>query len=120
MAQLSHPITGIHSQLACFTCIAETWSIGRRITWDSFNSSNFFGSRKAHLRYSRCLSMASSSSRSLAETGKKSKKVWMWTKNKQVMTAAVERGWNTFIFSPQQRQLANDWSFQSLLWLCVW
>ncbi|KAM7278239.1 hypothetical protein ACFE04_005373 [Oxalis oulophora] len=39
-----------------------------------------------------------------------SKKVWIWTQNKHVMTAAVERGWNTFIFSPHQRSLATDWS----------
>jgi hypothetical protein len=36
--------------------------------------------------------------------------VWIWTKNKQVMTAAVERGWNTFIFPSNFPQLANDWS----------
>ncbi|KAM7510009.1 hypothetical protein LguiB_008884 [Lonicera macranthoides] len=38
------------------------------------------------------------------------KEVWIWTENKQVMTTAVERGWNTFIFSPHSRDLANDWS----------
>ncbi|KAK4794661.1 hypothetical protein SAY86_012655 [Trapa natans] len=36
------------------------------------------------------------------------KKVWIWTENKNVMTAAVERGWNTFLFSC--RELADDWS----------
>lgn len=36
------------------------------------------------------------------------KKVWIWTEDKQVMTAAVERGWNTFLFSC--RELADDWS----------
>lgn len=49
------------------------------------------------------------------ETGKRSKKVWIWTNNKQVMTAAVERGWNTFVFSSHHRQLAHDWSCQSPL-----
>lgn len=44
------------------------------------------------------------------EAGKRSKKVWIWTNNKQVMTAAVERGWNTFVFSSHHRQLAHDWS----------
>ncbi|EXB94290.1 3-dehydroquinate synthase [Morus notabilis] len=39
-----------------------------------------------------------------------SKRVWIWTENKQVMTAAVERGWNTFIFSPESRKLSDDWS----------
>ncbi|XP_027922409.1 uncharacterized protein LOC114180312 isoform X2 [Vigna unguiculata] len=44
------------------------------------------------------------------ETGKRSKKVWIWTTNKQVMTAAVERGWNTFVFPSHHRQLAQEWS----------
>lgn len=39
-----------------------------------------------------------------------SKRVWVWTENKEVMTAAVERGWNTFVFSPESRQLSSDWS----------
>ncbi|PPD95545.1 hypothetical protein GOBAR_AA36068 [Gossypium barbadense] len=39
-----------------------------------------------------------------------SKKVWIWTENSQVMTAAVERGWDTFIFSSQNQGLANEWS----------
>ncbi|KAF9601891.1 hypothetical protein IFM89_023955 [Coptis chinensis] len=38
------------------------------------------------------------------------KLVWIWTTNRQVMTAAVERGWNTFIFTSQNRDLANEWS----------
>ncbi|KAG9159880.1 hypothetical protein Leryth_005637 [Lithospermum erythrorhizon] len=41
---------------------------------------------------------------------KKKKSVWIWTLNKDVMTAAVERGWNTFIFSPDQRPLAIEWA----------
>lgn len=56
-------------------------------------------------------SMSSSSWTPLEDSGnKKSKKVWIWTKNKQVMTAAVERGWNTFIFPSNLPHLANDWS----------
>lgn len=38
------------------------------------------------------------------------KLVWIWTENKEVMTAAVERGWNTFIFPKNCRDLAADWS----------
>ncbi|GAU47553.1 hypothetical protein TSUD_284200, partial [Trifolium subterraneum] len=59
-----------------------------------------------------CSSMSSSSSWTPFEDtdNKKSKKVWIWTKNKEVMTAAVERGWNTFIFPSNFTQLANDWS----------
>ncbi|KAI3726088.1 hypothetical protein L1987_65885 [Smallanthus sonchifolius] len=47
---------------------------------------------------------------------KKKKEVWIWTENKQVMTAAVERGWNTFIFSSLHRQLATDWSAIALIY----
>ncbi|KAI3768619.1 hypothetical protein L2E82_19449 [Cichorium intybus] len=46
---------------------------------------------------------------------KKKKEVWIWTENKQVMTAAVERGWNKFIFSSIHRQLATDWSSIALI-----
>lgn len=69
------------------------------------------------LRLNPFSSMASSYSSltSSEEKGKKSKKVWIWTKNKQVMTAAVERGWNTFLFPSHHSQLANDWSCISLL-----
>ena len=42
-----------------------------------------------------------------AEEGKKS--VWMWTKSKDVMTASIERGWDTFIFTPETRHLCEEW-----------
>ncbi|EYU34096.1 hypothetical protein ABFS82_08G021300 [Erythranthe guttata] len=44
------------------------------------------------------------------------KKVWVWTEKKEVMTAAVERGWNTFIFPHHFRELAADWSSIALLY----
>ncbi|WVZ14915.1 hypothetical protein V8G54_012481 [Vigna mungo] len=56
-------------------------------------------------------SSSSPSRTSWDETGKRSKRVWIWTTNKQVMTAAVERGWNTFVFPPHHRQLAQEWSY---------
>ncbi|XP_070041729.1 uncharacterized protein [Nicotiana tomentosiformis] len=43
-------------------------------------------------------------------TSKSKKIVWIWTENQQVMTAAVERGWNTFIFPSNRQDLALDWS----------
>ncbi|XP_051119672.1 uncharacterized protein LOC127243614 isoform X1 [Andrographis paniculata] len=43
------------------------------------------------------------------------KQVWVWTEKKEVMTAAVERGWNTFIFHHQNRDLALEWSSTALL-----
>ncbi|CAH8388790.1 unnamed protein product [Eruca vesicaria subsp. sativa] len=45
----------------------------------------------------------------------RSKKVWIWTECKQVMTTAVERGWNTFIFSSDNLQLSDDWSSVALV-----
>ncbi|XP_021758448.1 uncharacterized protein LOC110723403 isoform X1 [Chenopodium quinoa] len=44
-----------------------------------------------------------------------SKLVWIWTENKQVMTTAVERGWNTFIFDVNSKELAKDWSSIALI-----
>lgn len=56
-----------------------------------------------------CLQMGS------VNTNGESKLVWIWTANKQVMTAAVERGWNTFIFNFDCSQLAKDWSSFALI-----
>jgi hypothetical protein len=39
------------------------------------------------------------------------KTVWVWTENRQVMTAAVERGWSTFLFG--SKDLGEDWSCQN-------
>ncbi|KAJ9561994.1 hypothetical protein OSB04_007154 [Centaurea solstitialis] len=46
---------------------------------------------------------------------KKKKEVWIWTEKKEVMTAAIERGWSTFLFSSLHRQLATDWSSIALI-----
>ncbi|KAL2650058.1 hypothetical protein R1flu_018186 [Riccia fluitans] len=37
------------------------------------------------------------------------KKVWVRTQNKEVMTASVERGWNTFVFTPETESLVTSW-----------
>lgn len=44
-----------------------------------------------------------------------SKRVWIWTENTQVMTAAVERGWKTFLFTSQNQGLASEWSSHALI-----
>lgn len=55
--------------------------------------------------------------RMCAFTPSKSKKiVWIWTENKQVMTAAVERGWNTFIFPSNRQDLAHECSSIALIY----
>ncbi|CAK7335141.1 unnamed protein product [Dovyalis caffra] len=72
--------------------------------------------KETHFRYSSRVSRCSTSSTfgftmpSDGGTYEKSKRVWIWTESKQVMTAAVERGWNTFIFLSKHRQLAIEWS----------
>ncbi|XP_010242402.1 PREDICTED: uncharacterized protein LOC104586762 isoform X2 [Nelumbo nucifera] len=50
------------------------------------------------------------------QTYQQSKQVWIWTESKQVMTTAVERGWNTFIFSSSDRALADEWSSIALIY----
>ncbi|KAM0986134.1 hypothetical protein ACFX13_013605 [Malus domestica] len=52
-----------------------------------------------------------SSTTSSSGTYGESKKVWVWTESKQVMTAAIKRGWNTFVFPFQSRELADEWSY---------
>lgn len=47
--------------------------------------------------------------------GLENKEVWVWTENNAVMTAAVERGWNTFLFTRETRYLALEWSCELLL-----
>ncbi|ESW23206.1 hypothetical protein PHAVU_004G027100 [Phaseolus vulgaris] len=79
----------------------------------NFNSLHSGKTLLQHRHNSPCSSMPSPSSpswTSLDESGKPSKRVWIWTSNKQVMTAAVERGWNTFVFPSHHRQLAREWS----------
>ncbi|KAI9121548.1 hypothetical protein K1719_008581 [Acacia pycnantha] len=111
MSPLWNPVINFQNELPCFiSSSAKIWTLSRRNPWHNFDSLSSIRSEKTQLRYTRCLSMASPSETSSLGTGKKSKRVWIWTKNKQVMTAAVERGWDTFIFSPQHRQLATDWS----------
>ncbi|KAL5722683.1 hypothetical protein ACHQM5_006174 [Ranunculus cassubicifolius] len=43
------------------------------------------------------------------------KLVWIWTENKHVMTTAVERGWNTFIFTSHNKSLANEWASMAVI-----
>lgn len=63
---------------------------------------------------SEAMPLASSSSLVASAEYERAKEVWVWTENKQVMTAAVERGWNTFLFSSQNQGLADEWSCKLL------
>ncbi|KAI3974202.1 hypothetical protein MKX01_033453 [Papaver californicum] len=49
------------------------------------------------------------------ESYEQPKQVWIWTESKQVMTTAVERGWNTLIFTSQNKDLADEWSSIALI-----
>ncbi|KAH7307346.1 hypothetical protein KP509_22G055100 [Ceratopteris richardii] len=53
----------------------------------------------ANLKSSQCLAAMRSN-----------KDVWLWTKSKEVMTTSVESGWNTFIFTPETKQLQKEWA----------
>jgi len=97
---------------------ADKWNFFRSNSWVNFHSS-IANNYKATLLLQRnsCVAMcASHSSLTPSSFGsyQKSKSVWIWTKSKEVMTAAVQRGWNTFVFSSQHRQLANEWSCKLL------
>ena len=48
---------------------------------------------------------------SAAAPAEPKKTVWVWTESRQVMTAAVERGWSTFLFG--SKDLGKDWSCQN-------
>ncbi|KAG0560141.1 hypothetical protein KC19_10G157000 [Ceratodon purpureus] len=47
---------------------------------------------------------------SLRQAASKPKIVWVWTKSKDVMMAAVEGGWSTFVFTPETMDLAHEWT----------
>ncbi|OVA13319.1 3-dehydroquinate synthase [Macleaya cordata] len=66
----------------------------------------------AQLQANSCPTMCSAST---VENHEQPKLVWIWTESKQVMTAAVERGWNTFIFMSDHRDLADEWSSIALI-----
>lgn len=72
------------------------------------------GGNAARLPVNACAAMTCSVA---ADGNRRSKLVWVWTESRQVMTAAVERGWNTFLFrsEPRSNDLANEWSCELLM-----
>ncbi|KAM2143507.1 hypothetical protein ACFX1R_047292 [Malus domestica] len=92
--------------ICSFTPTTDKWNICRLI------------SSHRHSMVSQNSSSAAaigSSTTSSSGTYGESKRVWVWTESKQVMTAAVERGWNTFVFPSQSRELADEWSSIALI-----
>lgn len=83
----------------------------------SFGEANAGECKSLEANRLECSYASSSSSMSPIEA---SKEVWIWSEHRQVMTAAVERGWSTFIFSPHNRELADEWSCKPCVSLSVY
>jgi hypothetical protein len=50
------------------------------------------------------------SSKFLSPSSATTKIVWVWTRSKDVMRRAVEAGWTTFIFTPEMKHVAPEWT----------
>ncbi|KAK6266900.1 hypothetical protein QUC31_017737 [Theobroma cacao] len=103
VSSASVPLVRIPSQLPCFRL-----NHGKVHFLSRYNKT-----KTTHLSINssvRMCSVAASDSPVSTALYEQSKRVWIWTENSQVMTAAVERGWNTFIFSSQNQGLVNEWS----------
>ncbi|XP_065878590.1 uncharacterized protein [Euphorbia lathyris] len=111
--QYSSTFLGFPKHLPRFTPKPDKLNIWGLVSWDchSIKANNSKVNQRHHTSLmAMCSAPSDSASRKPTGAYEISKKVWIWTENKAVMTAAVERGWNTFVFCPEQRELANDWS----------
>ncbi|PKI46542.1 hypothetical protein CRG98_033099, partial [Punica granatum] len=99
----------ISRHLPCRAPKTEKWNKCRlrspELRWVSSDSTSGSSPR---LPKSPFTTMCSKDASISPDTFEGKKRVWIWTENKQVMTAAVERGWNTFLFT--RPELADDWS----------
>ncbi|KDO72522.1 hypothetical protein CISIN_1g015764mg [Citrus sinensis] len=89
--------------------LSSSFVSSTQLPFSTFNTDKWNTGRVNKNSY--CFTMCSVSNSSSS----KPKRVWIWTESKQVMTAAVERGWNTFVFLSENQQLAIDWSTIALL-----
>uniref|UniRef100_A0A2P2K5Z0 Uncharacterized protein LOC105643334 n=1 Tax=Rhizophora mucronata TaxID=61149 RepID=A0A2P2K5Z0_RHIMU len=117
MSLSSLPFLRVPNQPLDFAAKTDKCSIWRLVSWDSRSrKANNFKSKTNKLGCSSCVKMCATASgyraAEISSSGayEKSKRVWIWTQSKQVMTCAIERGWNTFLFSSKHRQLAEEWS----------
>ncbi|CAM6027924.1 unnamed protein product [Sphagnum balticum] len=55
------------------------------------------------------------SSKFFSPSSATTKIVWVWTRSKDVMRRAVEAGWTTFIFTPEMKHVAPEWT--SIEWI---
>lgn len=91
-----------------FVDIAERLELDRLLLWSSHKKKHKlirFSKKTFPQRF-----VVKMSASTLPMNLGKAKKVWIWTECKEVMTVAVERGWNTFIFSSDNRELSDEWS----------
>ncbi|KAI5341012.1 hypothetical protein L3X38_020286 [Prunus dulcis] len=103
--------------IRCFTPTTDTWNTCGLISSHKHSMEASNGIKEIQLAQkssSASIGLGSSTPSSSGTYGK-SKRVWVWTESKQVMTASVERGWNTFIFSSRSRELADEWSSIALI-----
>ncbi|XP_024007658.1 uncharacterized protein LOC18012585 isoform X2 [Eutrema salsugineum] len=104
------------NQLHCFSLRKEKLGLYRLQSWSSHQENHRsvrLGKRAFPKRFA--VKMTDSSASTLPLSICRSKKVWIWTECKEVMTVAVERGWNTFIFSSDNREISDEWSSVSLM-----
>jgi hypothetical protein len=98
------------NQFHCsFSLRKERLELDRLLLWSSHQKIRF-----SKRTFSQRIVVKMSASTLPMNLGK-AKKVWIWTMCKEVMTVAVERGWNTFIFSSDNRKLSNEWSSIALM-----
>ncbi|XP_018480441.1 uncharacterized protein LOC108851502 isoform X1 [Raphanus sativus] len=104
------------TQLHCFSPRKERLGLYRLLLWSSHQEEKK-NHHNSSIRLSKRNSPAVRMSASTLPTYllHRPKKVWIWTECKEVMTTAVERGWNTFVFSSHNLQLSDDWSSVALV-----
>ncbi|KAF3444769.1 hypothetical protein FNV43_RR14462 [Rhamnella rubrinervis] len=111
----SASLVGISRKARSFSAQKDKCNICRLISPPSRSvKATNSATKSTHLDHDLSVVMCSSTTSSSGPYGQ-SKRVWVWTESKHVMTAAVERGWNTFIFSSRRRELANEWSSLALI-----
>ncbi|XP_010425658.1 PREDICTED: uncharacterized protein LOC104710716 isoform X2 [Camelina sativa] len=98
-------------QFHCFSLRKEKLELDRLLLWSSHQNQKLISKRT----FSQRFAVKMSASTTLPMNLGRAKKVWIWTECKEVMTVAVERGWNTFIFSSDNRKLSDDWSSVALM-----
>ncbi|KAF8087762.1 hypothetical protein N665_0568s0023 [Sinapis alba] len=102
------------TQLHCFSLRKERLGLCRLLSWSSHQEKNHSSIRLSKRMFPQRLAVKMSAS-TLPVNLHRSKKVWIWTECKEVMTTAVERGWNTFVFSSDNLKLSDDWSSVALV-----